>query len=247
MVHFYSFPAFQSLPFIAKASLASFIWRTANHIPPALCSLCPLLKLCSLRARFLHSSWCPALLCVLLDQHSPWACCLSCPVSLLLGSRLSCDPEGHLQLFSSFQMLLLFSGDFCCSVRVSRGFSSCLCAISHIFLLSSAHCHDIHSSYGWIFPLLCSMWKEARWTYTVRRPLFCGCLLPSHTHRALTFPLLLLAQTRTPCVSVEWHCSGLSFGQGTLCFWNSCLLCLSPVTLLQDTHPSFHVEKHAAG
>lgn len=68
----------------------------------------------------------------------------------------------------------------------------------------------------------------------------------SHTHQAFRFPLLLLppqlAQTRTPRVSVELHCSGLSFGQGTLCLRNSCILCLSPVTLLQDIHPSFHVE-----
>lgn len=68
----------------------------------------------------------------------------------------------------------------------------------------------------------------------------------SHTHQAFRFPLLLLppqlALTRTPRVSVELHCSGLSLGQGTLCLWNSCTLCLSPVTLLKDIYPSFHVE-----
>lgn len=65
-----------------------------------------------------------------------------------------------------------------------------------------------------------------------------------HTHGALTFPLLLLLAQTTPCFC------GVTLLRSLLArnpvFVQSCLLCLPPVTLLQDTHP-LSLWEHAAG
>lgn len=148
------FPLFSCFPVPSLHSeglFNLFHLKDSKPHPPSPCSDGPLLKLCNLRARSLRvlpDALPCAGFCWISILHGHLDCCLSHPLSLLLGSQLSCDPEGHLQLFSSIQMLLPFPGDFCCLVRASHEFSSCLCAVCHIFLLSSDHCHDIHSSYG---------------------------------------------------------------------------------------------------
>lgn len=133
---------------------------------------------------------------------------------ILKGTFSSFHP---VRCYCSSEMILGFS------VTASHGYSSCLFAICHIFLLSSDHCHDIPSPIAEFF--LCSVPCESKpGGVTLSRGL-CWvpaliserCSLVSHTQQALTFPLLLLlAQAGTPCVSVGWHCSG-PFWPGSLC------------------------------
>lgn len=94
------------------------------------------------------------------------------------------------------------------------------------------------------------MWKQARWSYSVQRPLLCGC---SQQWVMLThITLMELSPFPSSCC---WPRQNSCFCGVTLLrsllarnpvFVQSCLLCLSPVTLLQDTHP-LSLWEHAAG